>query len=293
MSLSTAPADHAEAGEEPQENPDASPQREIVVGVDGGECALKAVRWAAREAERRGAPLHIVHAAPYLGHPAADGAPSPELPRARQITAKAFTVARHAAPRARTTTDVVPEDPATALLNAGAGSQLIVVGISTTGAADELVLAPVAQKVAARAGCPVVVVPREKQPSPEGRPVVAVLGLGTAEDDEAVAAFAAEAARRTGRPVSVIQTKAQAEDKRAERFHGLQVDREELPNATGVKLLNESCPTPLLVLSAGHGSRLGRRLDGVHRWLLRHCTSPMALVPPADRLTAAEDDAQH
>lgn len=293
MSLSTAPADDAEAGEEPQENPDAPPQREIVVGVDGGECALKAVRWAAREAERRGAPLRIVHAAPYLGHPAADGAPSPELPHARRITAKAFTVARHAAPGARATTDVVSEDPATALLKAGAGSQLIVVGISTTGAADEMVLAPVAQKVAARATCPVVVVPRQKRDSLDGRPVVAVLGLGSAEDDEAVAAFAAEAARGIGRSVSVIQTKAEAEDKRAERFPGLEVDREELPNATGAKLLNEACPTPLLVLSAGHGGRLHRGLAGVHRWLLRHCTSPLALVPPADRLTAAtEDDAR-
>ena len=293
MSLSTAAAELEEPGEEPQARPDAPPQREIVVGVDGGECALKAVRWAAQEAERRGAPLRIVHAAPYLGRPSPDGAPSPELPRARRIAAKAFTVARHAAPRARATTDVVPGDPVTALLSAGAGCQLMVVGISTTGAADEMVLAPVAQKVAARASCPVVVVPRQKAPSPEGRPVVAILGLGTAEDDEAVAAFAAEAARGTGRPVSVIQTKAEAEDKRAERFPGLEVDREELPNATGVKLLNESCPTPLLVLSAGHGGLLHRGLGGVHRWLLRHCTSPMALVPPADRVAAAtEEDAR-
>lgn len=293
MSLSTAAAELAEAREEPQEAPDAPPQRDIVVGVDGGECALKAVRWAAREAERRGAPLRIVHAAPYLGRPAADGAPSPELPRARRIAAKAFTVARHAAPRARATTEVVADDPARALLKAGAGRQLIVLGISTTGAIGELVLAPVAQRVAARANCPVVVVPRQTQSSPEGRPVVAILGLGSPEDDEAVAAFAAEAARGTGRPVSVIQTKADAEDKRAERFPGLEVDREELPHASGVKLLGESCPTPLLVLSAGHGGRLHRGLAGVHRWLLRHCTSPIALVPPADRVTAApEGDAR-
>lgn len=295
MSPSTAPAELAEAREEPQAMPDAPPQREIVVGVNGGECALAAVRWAAREAERRGAPLRIVHAAPYLGRAGVDGSPSPDLPHARRITAKAFTVARHAAPGLRTVTEVVRDDPATALLKAGAGSQLIVLGIPTTGAVAELVLAPVAERVAARANCPVVVVPRRKGPSPAGGPVVAVLGLGSAEDDEAVAAVAAEAARDTGRPVSIIQTKAHAEDKRSERFPGLEVDREEIPHASGVKLLGEACPTPLLVLSAGHEGRLHRGLAGVHRWLLRHCTSPMALVPPADRTasaTAAEDGAR-
>ena len=283
MSVSTAPADRVDAREQQQENPDAPPQRAVVVGVDGSECALKAVQWAAREADRRGAPLRIVHAAPYLGRPSADGTPSPELPHARRIAAKAYTVARHAAPRAAASTDVVAEDPVTALLRAAEECQLLVVGISTTGAADEMVLAPVAQRVAARARCPLVVVPRQKGPSAEGRPVVAVLGLGTPADDEPVATFAADAARGTGRPVTVIQTRAEAEDKRTERFPGLEVDREELPNATGVKLLGEACPTPLLVLSAGHGSRLTRGLSGVHRWLLRHCTSPMALVPPADR----------
>lgn len=284
MSVSTAPAQSAEVREQPQPAPDAPAEREIVVGVDGSECALKAVQWAAREAERRGAPLRIVHAAPYLGRPSPDGAPSPELPHARRIAAKAFTVARHAAPGARATTAVVADDPVTALLAAGANSQLLVVGISTTGAADELVLAPVAQKVASRANCPLVVVPRQKGPSAEGRPVVAILGLGTPEDDEPVAAFAADAARGTGRPVSVIQRRQNAEDKRAERFPGMEVDREELPNATGAKLLGEACPTPLLVLTAGHGGRLHRGLSGLHRWLLRHCTSPMALVPPADRV---------
>jgi hypothetical protein len=42
------------------------------------------------------------------------------------------------------------------------------------------------------------------------------------------------------------------------------------------------------VLSAGQGSMLHRSLDGQHRWLLRHCTSPMALVPPAHRADVEE-----
>src|SRR5829696_7924088 len=42
------------------------PTPAVVVGSDGGVCALEAVRWAAAEAALRGAPLRIVHAAPHL-----------------------------------------------------------------------------------------------------------------------------------------------------------------------------------------------------------------------------------
>ena len=171
------------AAEEVRPDSDDPPGLEVVVGVDGSESALGAVRWAAQEAVRRRAPLRIVHAANYLGRPGVGGAPPAELPRARRITAHAYTVARHAAPGVRACTEVVPGDPATALLRVGATGQLIVVGISTTGAADELILAPVAQRVAARAAQPVVVVPRRRNPEPTGRPVVAVLGLGECVDD--------------------------------------------------------------------------------------------------------------
>ena len=36
--------------------------RAVVAGVDGSECALQAVRWAAVEATRRGGPLRLLAA---------------------------------------------------------------------------------------------------------------------------------------------------------------------------------------------------------------------------------------
>src|SRR4051794_24202486 len=56
------------------------PTRAIVVGVDGTEVGLGAVRWAAQEAARRGAPLRIIHAAPYLGREGPGGAPPRSCP---------------------------------------------------------------------------------------------------------------------------------------------------------------------------------------------------------------------
>jgi nucleotide-binding universal stress UspA family protein len=258
------------------------PVREVAVGVDGGECALSAVRWAAEEAARRDAPLRIVHAAPYLGRRLNPGTVPPELPRARRITGQAYTVARHTGRTVTTETEVVPGEPTSVLLRAAAGAQLLVVGISTTGVPDELVLAPVAQRVVARSTTPVVVVPRSRGPSPAGRPVVGVLGLGDPDDDEPVAEFAAAAAGRSGAPLLLLRTRGGAE-LGAGRWPDLDVTERALPTASPAAVLEATCPAPLLVLSAGHGSLLHRMLDRQHRYLLRHCTSPMAMVPPVHR----------
>jgi len=279
-STPTTPDDRTPAAADGAQRPDASdpPARDVVVGVDGSEVGLSAVRWAAREASARGAPLRIIHAADYLGEPPGPGAPPPELPHARRLTAIAYTAARHAAPGLTATTEVVPGDAIPALLRAGAASQLLVLGISTTGAADELVMAPIAQRVAARSPQPVVIVPRGPEAG-AGRPVVAVL-TGDPADDEAVTAFAEETARRGGRPLTFVETGR--EHARGEEEPGdLTVRHLSLPHAPGVDLLDVACPTPLLVLSTGHPGRFHRGLDGLHKWLLRHCTSPLALVPTA------------
>jgi nucleotide-binding universal stress UspA family protein len=288
--MAPVPPPDAEARPAERPLPEDPPAREVVAGVDGSECGLRAVRWAAHEAARRNAPLRIIHAANYLSR-RKDG--SAELSRARHITGQAYTVAVHTERDVRTSTEVVPGDPAAALLQAAASSQLVVVGSSTTGAADELVLAPVTARLAARSPRPVVVVPRQRTGARAGRPVTAVLGIGDPEDDEAAATFAAAAARREGVPLALVQTRSTGRaqsstwvDDPAEwrtREPELDVRHTDLPRASAGDLLSASGHSPLLVLSAGSGDLLHRHLDGPHRWLLRHCTSPMALIPPVHR----------
>lgn len=277
--------------ERPQES-GGPPVAAVVVGVDGTECGLGAVKWAAQEAARRNAPLRIVHATSARRGGAGDQA-ALEPPHAKRIAAQAYTVAKHTEPGVRSVTEIVPGDATTALLTAATEGQLVVLGKSTTGAADEWILAPVAVRVSARSPRPVVLVPRSRGASGADRPVSAVLGIGDPGDDERVAEFAAEAAQRAGTALSVLQTRdprspapdswIRHESEWAQRFPGLHVDRIDLPRATASQVLGATCPAPLIVLSAGHGSLLHRDLDGPHRWLLRHCTSPMALVPPVHR----------
>ena len=265
----------------------------VVVGVDGTECGLGAVRWAAQEAARRNAPRRIVHAtAAPRRRGGSDPAP-PDPPHAKRITAQAYTVAKHTEAGLRFVTEVVQGDAATVLLTAAAEGQLVVLGKSTTGAADEWVLAPVAVRVAARSPRPVILIPRPRGEVAPGRPVAAVLGVGEAGDDELVAEFAAKAAQGAGTPLTVLQIRGKHapvpegwtrdESEWEQRFPGLEVRRVDHPGATASQMLADTCPAPLIVLSAGPGSLLHRELDGPHRWLLRHCTSPMALIPPVDR----------
>ena len=72
-------------------------------------------------------------------------------------------------------------------------------------------------------------------------------------------------------------------DQWREHFPDLEVTRTALPGASAGDVLSAACPAPLLVMSTGHGTLMHRSLDGPHRWLLRHCTSPIALVPQVER----------
>ncbi|MGY1743452.1 MULTISPECIES: universal stress protein [unclassified Blastococcus] len=285
MTLTTPTAAH---GAEQAAAPPA-----VVVGSDGSACALEAVRWAAAEAARREAPLRIVHAAPHL-RPAEPGGRT-DLRAARKLTGTAYTTARHTAPAVETTTEVVTDAPVDALLRAAEGAQLVVLGISTTGANDEMVLAPVAQKVVAASPAPVVVVPRQRTSPGTDRPIVAVLGLGEPADDEPVATAAAEAATRLGRPLMVLHAGGERAGWTADpaawgqRHPGVDASHVPLPGATGSRVIMAACPTPLLLLTAGHGGLLHRPLDSLHRWLLRHCTSPMELLPAPSRVAGAQE----
>src|SRR5689334_12411111 len=95
----------------------------VIVGVDGSGIALSAVRWATREARRRGAPLRIVHAAPYAERNA-DG-----QRRAASILTQADTTASGVDRGVPVTTEILTAQATPALTAATAGAELVVVGM--------------------------------------------------------------------------------------------------------------------------------------------------------------------
>ena len=148
--------------------------RPVVVGIDGSEPATSALVWAADEAGRRAVPLHVVHAwdAPYLSPPGAIVAVNREAIEAdshRLLDSIVDGVVGRALHRPPAVEKLaVPEGPGRALVEAGEGAGLVVVGTRGRGGFAELLLGSVSQHVIHHAPGPVVVVPGPRSAEAEG-----------------------------------------------------------------------------------------------------------------------------
>ncbi len=138
----------------------------IVVGVDGSEGSVAALGWAAQEARSRGAALTIVTAwefphSAYLGMP---GAMIPdELGEdlewgAKETQADAMRRVFPSGAGVPVETIVVEGPPASVLIDAAEGADMLVVGSRGLGGFRELLLGSVSQQCAHHASCPVVII---------------------------------------------------------------------------------------------------------------------------------------
>jgi nucleotide-binding universal stress UspA family protein len=136
----------------------------VLVGVDGSESSLEAVRWAAGEAGRREAPLRIVHTWVWplyrvsLG-PAEGAPPGAGLQaQAERVLQEASEVAQKVSPGLSVQTSLLTGDASTRLIECSHDSQLLVVGHRGLGGFGGLLLGSVGVAAAVHAACPVVVV---------------------------------------------------------------------------------------------------------------------------------------
>ncbi|MCX4683768.1 universal stress protein [Kitasatospora purpeofusca] len=143
----------------------------VLAGVDGSPESTVAAHWAAGEALRRGAPLRLLHAWPWLTDGRASFADPEDLPVAaqRMLAAVAEEVG-HRHPGLTVQTDVVLDAAvdglvaATEATEASEGAGLLVLGSRGLGGFKGLLVGSVSVAVAGRAAVPVVVV---RQPGPE------------------------------------------------------------------------------------------------------------------------------
>jgi len=147
---------------EKQNSSERSEIRHIVVGVDGSENSVRALRWAAQEAAHHGASLLAVTA----WQQATAGAmlPSAGTPATRTAeldlsatTAEGLRETVEAA-GVEAETSVEYGGAAKVLIERSAGAELLVVGTRGHGGFVGLLLGSVVQHVTAHAKCPVVVV---------------------------------------------------------------------------------------------------------------------------------------
>jgi nucleotide-binding universal stress UspA family protein len=142
---------------------------QVVVGVDGSEGSIEALRWAAHEAARREWPLHVVTCAQLpvaveagmVGAGAFAGSSMDVIVKDQEaVNQRAVDLARSlgTSPRLKVTGETVLGAPAYALVSAASEHDLLVVGATSHPGRLTDMLGSVATVVAHRAKCPIVVV---------------------------------------------------------------------------------------------------------------------------------------
>ena len=290
---------------------------EVIVGCDGSVQAMAAVEWAAAEAARRGARLHILLANPieYVGlaGPAGMGsglAGRPVWEHPHDVLHQAEVLATKQLAEESVLTTVADLHPAPAILAASARAVLVVLGSRGHGAVGSALLGSVSTTVAEHASCPVVVV-RGAVPGGElGRGVT--VGVDGSADCLPAVSFAAEAAAARNVSLRILcawmltpttlwhyrdtpwtageEWVADAaggalravDDARevAMRGHaGLEISTETPQLPPRVALEEASRTSDLVVVGTRHHSLLERALLGsVSRAILHHAACPVAVV---------------
>jgi nucleotide-binding universal stress UspA family protein len=146
-------------------NEQNSPERRIVVGVDGSDGSKAALRWALRQAGLTGAAVQAVIAWHYPAMAGGYGwAPVSAMDAGdfAEIAAKklAEVIAEEADPASsvRVSTSVVEGSAAQVLLEAAKGAELLVVGSRGHGGFSGALLGSVSQHCAHLSPCPIVII---------------------------------------------------------------------------------------------------------------------------------------
>ncbi len=138
----------------------------IVVGVDTSEGARRALAWAVEEAKLRGAVVEAVHVwqlpvfagTPFGTVPLDTGGFEADAQKHFDELVDAMETDGLAAPIERT---FLAGHPASKLVEAAAGAELLVVGTRGHGGFTGLLLGSTSQQVSHHSPCPVVLVPGE------------------------------------------------------------------------------------------------------------------------------------
>jgi nucleotide-binding universal stress UspA family protein len=286
--------------------------RPIVVGLDGSPESLAAAVWAAREGQRRGLPLRLVHAWIWQPHdvPAAEDLETQKRWALRTLReAKEDLAARY--PDLPIDTGQVSDLAAPVLLDQAEGAEMLVLGSRGHSAIAGFLLGSVGQQVLARAKGPVVMVRANERSAAEpdgGEVVVALQNLDESAEPLLEFAFAAATARGStlravhawslppvyGYNPAVLHISDEDGGMEARVDRNLDellkpwrekhpqvpvVQTLELAFAAGV-VLKATIDAGLVVVGRRvHRPALGMRIGPVTHAVLHHAAAPVAVVP--------------
>jgi nucleotide-binding universal stress UspA family protein len=294
----------------------------IAVGVDGSEGSRAAIRWAAREADRLGLGLFLVHA--YRGYHAMGSfymaayplTPVDDRLLPQNVLDEAVREAEKLLPRDRIDTSALRADARSGLLQAAASARMLVLGDETHPALSRLVTGSVVAPVAAHSPVPVVAVPANWQDAPShGRVVVGIKG-GDSSSSLLRHAFQLAAAHRakltlvhaweflalyddaiaTHTDLPEWEQRASAEvtallEDVAPDFPGVETDVRLVHGQPARVLVDVSSEADLLVITRRPHLLPYGHLGGTGRAVLRETRCPTVVLPPAaERVELSTDE---
>lgn len=185
-------------------------RRTVVVGVDGSDQALHAVRWGAAEAERWRVPLRLVTAFGLLIDHAPDRLHTEDryrralLHRARRYLAEAAVEAAQQDRRIEVEQQLLVGHPLSVLVAESRPARLVVIGDRGQSRIEGLLLGSVAVGLAVHAHCPVIVVRGAGEEKPDAAAGPVVVGVDGSANGDAALAFAFEAAAVRHAPLVAV-----------------------------------------------------------------------------------------
>ncbi|MCM4084836.1 universal stress protein [Paractinoplanes hotanensis] len=265
----------------------------IIVAADGTEPSKAAVRWAAREAFRRGRPLRVAHVFDWEWREARYDMSNQYLDIARKhaegLTANAVYEARTAALKVEVEGDPLIGQVAPRLIGESDHAELMVLGNRGRGGFASLLLGSVSHRVATHASCSVVVVRGRGGDLAEG-PIVVGVDDSPASDrvlevafDEAAGRGAALLAVRAQVPVEFHDPeRAHVEEQLApwrNKYPAVPVKVVLTSGGAAAELTAASATAQLVVVgSRGHGLIIGTALGSTGLQLLHHADCPVYVV---------------
>ena len=307
----TAPQADGQAAE--AKAPDAAQEQRhvplVVVGVDGSDDGLRAVRVGANTVIRHGGELMLINAVVDTLMAGAWGVVyDPEVLQAAGVTAneqaKALALELGLAPD-RLKTEVVMGSPGGVMARLSEVADLVVVGRRAASGLERMFVGSTSVAVVANASCPVVVISAAAHPTPVGTKGVVGVGLQTSPGGEATLKAAFEQAKRLGSrleivhavqpPVGIFSRKlspAQLDEQLRFAQGGIEalaeglaksfpeVEYEVLVAADSPinELVSRSASYDLLVLGVGESSIPGFGLGGLLRGLMAHAECPLYIT---------------
>lgn len=275
----------------------------IVVGVDGSVAAQEALRWAAEEAERRGATLRLVHAFvwPLFRVPVGPSEVAPGLRAAAEhLIAESVEMATKLAPEISIESAVVDGFPFPVLADESRQADLVVVGSRGLGATLTMLVGSTVVDLVAHAHCPVIVV-RAGHPGRAHGHVVA--GFDGSRGAAEAVRFAIDYARRCDLDVQIVTVADRRTDDATNRNivpaadlaasaalaldgsrHGVFTSSRVLHGHPAAELIRLSTGADLVVVgSRGRGGFRRMLVGSVSQAVLQHAECPVAVIPSPDR----------